>query len=210
MRNKLKISTLPAGRQGFKFQIAHSVITIIVLNLVFAAVAVASGGGGHSEQAFTWKDWLWPVINFSVLAFVLVFFGRKPAKEYFKKRTELIEQSLKEAKEAKELARQTLDEVRARLKNTDQEIEQILDAAKKSGEREKSEIIAEGEHLKEKIIEQAKANIDIELQKAKEQIKSDAALMALEMAEKQIKEKLGKKEQEELVDDYIKRLEEKN
>ena len=143
-----------------KFHIA--LITIILLNLAFVAVAVASGGGS-SEQSFTWKDWLWPVINFAILVFILVFFGRKPAKEYFKKRTELIEQSLKEAKEAKELARKTLDEVRARLSNTDQELEQILEAAKKSGEREKSEIISEGERLKEKIIEQAKANIDFEL-----------------------------------------------
>lgn len=194
----------------FKIQTSQ-LIFIIVVNLIFAAVAAASGGGGgHAEQSFTWRDWLWPVINFAILAFILVFFGRKPAKEYFKKRTELIEQSLKEAKEAKELAQKTLDEVRARLSNTDREIEQILEAAKKSGEREKSEIIAEGERLKEKIIEQAKANIDFELQKAKEKIKSDAALMALELAEKQIKEKLGKKEQEDLVDDYIKRLEGKN
>jgi F-type H+-transporting ATPase subunit b len=203
MKNTYQISHL-------KFQIAQQLTTIIVLNLAFVSIAVAAGGGGHAEQTFTWKDWLWPVINFAILAFILVFFGRKPAKEYFKKRTELIEQSLKEAKEAKELAQKTLDEVRARLNNTDQEIEQILEAARKSGEREKSEIIAEGERLKEKIIEKEKANIEFELQKAKEKIKSDAALMALELAEKQIKEKLGKKEQVDLVDDYIKRLEEKN
>lgn len=202
MINKFQIS-------NFKFQITHLLTIILFLNFAFVAVAVAAEGG-HAEHAFTWRDWLWPVINFSILAFILVFFGRKPAKEYFKKRTELIEQSLKEAKEAKELARKTLDEVRARLSNTDRETEQILEAARKSGEREKSEIIAEGERLKEKIIEQAKANIDFELQRAKETIKSDAALLALEMAEKQIKEKLGKKEQEALVDDYIKRLEEKN
>jgi F0F1-type ATP synthase membrane subunit b/b' len=35
-------------------------------------------------------------------------------------------------------------------------------------------------------------------------------MMALELAEKQIKEKLGQKEQEALIDDYIKRLEAKN
>lgn len=203
MRSKLHISR-------FTFHIAQQLPIVIILNLAFAAAAVAAGGGGHAEHSFTWKDWLWPVVNFAVLAFILVFFGRKPAQDYFKKRTELIEQSLKEAKEAKELARKTLDEVRTRLSNTDREMEQILEAATKSGEREKSEIIAEGERLKEKIIEQAKANIEFELQKAKEKIKSDAALMALELAEKQIKEKLGKKEQEDLVNDYIKRLEEKN
>jgi F-type H+-transporting ATPase subunit b len=122
----------------------------------------------------------------------------------------MIEKSLKEASEARELAQKTLLEVQSRLKNTDSEIEEILQAARKSGEKEKEAVIAEGEKLKEKIIEQAKANIDFELQKAKEKIKSDAALLALELAEKEIREKLGQKEQEALINDYIKRLEEKN
>ena len=181
-----------------------------VLCLLYSEVVFAAGGGGSGETAFTWKDWMWPVINFSILAVVLVLAGRKPVKEYFRKRTELIEKSLQEASDAKELARKTLDAVQARLRNTDRELEAILEAARRSGEKEKEAIIAEGERVKEKIIEQAKANIDFELQKAKETIKSDAALMALELAEKEIKGKLGQKEQESLIDDYIKRLEAKN
>ncbi|RJQ44749.1 MAG: ATP synthase F0 subunit B [Nitrospiraceae bacterium] len=186
----------------------------MILSVIFilSSVSFAAEGGGHGGEhaGFTWKDWLWPVVNFAVLVAVLVFFGRKPMADYFRKRTEIIEKSLKEAAEAKELAQKTLDEVRDRLANTDREIEEILNAAKKSGEKEKEAIIAEGERLKEKILEQAKANIDFELQKAKDTIKSEAALMALELAEKQIREKLGPKEQEALVEDYIKRLEAKN
>lgn len=183
------------------------------LFFVFSAVAVlAAEGGGHGGEhaGFTWKDWLWPVVNFVILVVVLVFAGRKPAAEYFRKRTEMIERSLKEATEAKELARKTLEEVRSRLQNTDKEINEIISAARKAGEKEKEAIIAEGGKMKEKILEQARANIEFELQKAKEKIKSEAALMALELAEKQIKEKLGQKEQEALIDGYIKRLEEKN
>ncbi len=178
--------------------------------MIFVASVFAAEGGGHGETIFTWKDWLWPVVNFSILVFVLVFFTRKPFGEFFKNRTAMIEKSLKDASEAKELAQKTLNEVRERLKNTDGELEQIIEAARKSGEKEKEAIIAEGERLKEKIIEQAKANIDFELQKAKETIKSDAVLMALELAERQLKERLGQKEQEALIDDYIKRLEAKN
>jgi F-type H+-transporting ATPase subunit b len=182
----------------------------IVMSLGLLSSAFAAGGGGHGEAHFTWRDWLWPVINFAILVVVLFFAARKPLSSFFQNRTATIEASLKEAREAKELAHKTLHEVRERLKNTDREIDQIVEAARKSGEKEKEALIAEGERMKEKIIEQAKANIDFELQKAKEQIKSDAALMALELAEKQIKEQLGQKEQEALIDDYIKRLEEKN
>ncbi len=195
--------------QKLKIKVQNCGLLIIGINLILVSSAFAIGGG-HGETHFTWKDWLWPIINFAILMGILVKFGGKPIKEFFANRTKLIEQSLSEAKEAKELAQKALNEVNARLSNTDKEIEQIVEAARKSGEKEKIAIIAEGERLKEKILEQAKSNIDFEVQKAKETIKSDAALMALEIAETQIKDKLGQKEQEALIDDYITRLEAKN
>lgn len=193
-----------------KSQITMLFILTIFVNLILVASAFAFSGGGHEEQHFTWKDWLWPIVNFLILFGVLFYFGRKPVREFLQKRTELIEKSIKEAEEAKALARKTLDEVQAKLKNTDSEINKILENSKQAGEREKAALIAEGEHIKEKIIEQAKSNIDFELEKAKKAIKTEAALMALELAEKQIKEKLGQKEQEGLFDEYIRKLEVKN
>lgn len=193
-----------------KSQITILFFFIIAANFIFAASAFAFSGGGGEHHEFTWKDWVWPIINFSILFGVLFHFGRKPVREFLQKRTELIEKSIKEAEEAKALARKTLDEVQAKLKNTDSEINKILEGAKQAGEREKAALIAEGEHIKERIIEQAKANINFELEKAKKSIKTEAALMALELAEKQIKEKLGQKEQEGLFDDYIKKLEVNN
>ncbi len=204
MKKKLKVKSL-------KLKVSVFIFSLFTLHSsLFTVVAFAVGGGEDGEQAFAWNNLLWPVINFAVLVFVLVKFGRKPFKEYFQKRTELIEKSLKEASEAKELAKKTLDEVRERLNNTDKEINDILEAAKKAGEKEKEALIAEGERMKEKILEQAGANIEFELEKAKKSIKSEAALMALELAEKQIKEQLVGKEQERLINEYIEKLEEGN
>ncbi len=180
---------------------------ILILNFVFVAIVFAAE---EAEYVFTWKDWVWLIVNFTILVVALVLVGRKPIKEYFKKRTEMVEKSLKDAEEAKEFAKKTLDEVKKRLKNTDQETNKILDAAKRAGEKEKETLIAEGERLKNKILEQAKTSIEFELQKAKEAIKSEAAIMALELAEEQIKTQLGKKEHEVLIDEYIKKLEVKN
>ncbi len=192
--------------QSSKFKIFIFLLVAINSLLLNATVFAAEGGEHHTT---TWKDWLWPVINFAILVIVLVYFGRKPIKEYFKKRTELIEKSLKEAEEARMFAKKALEEVQERLRNTDKEIKEIIEGARKAGEREKEALIAEGERLREKILEQAKTNIEFELEKAKKEIKSEAALIAIELAEKQIKEKLGREEQEALIEEYIQRLEEK-
>lgn len=64
-------------------------------------------------------------------------------------------------------------------------------------------IIEESAKLKEKILEQAKTNIDYELKHAKESIKAEAVELAMELAEKKLKEKLTKEEQEKLLDESL-------
>lgn len=178
---------------------------IIVTNAVLSGgPAYAAGGGEH--PVLPWSEMLWPVINFAIIAGVLYYFGRKPVREFLKKRTEMIETSLKNSAEAKESARRALEEVKERLANTDREIGEILEAAKRAGERERDAIIAEGQELKNKLLEQARRNIAFQIQKAKEEIKSEASLTALELAEKQIREKLDRDQQHTLIDENLKKL----
>ncbi len=189
--------------------------TALYLSLVVAqfflltAVAFAAGGGEAHESVF--KEYLWPVINFLVLLAIL-FYGFKKAdiKGYFKKRTELIEQTLNEARQAKELAQKALAEVDERLKVKDKEIEEIVASAKYSGEREKARLAEEGERMKEKIMEQARTNIEFELKKAKESIKDEAVGIAMELAEKKLKEKMTKEEQMKLLEESVAKIEGKN
>jgi F-type H+-transporting ATPase subunit b len=131
-------------------------------------------------------------------------------KGFFKKRTELIEQSLREAREAKELAQKALSEVEERLKVKDTEIEKIIAAAKQSGENEKTRLIEEGDKLKNRILEQARTNIDYEVKRAKESIKEEAVEIAMGLAEKKLKEKLSKDEQLKLLEESLAKIEGKN
>jgi len=184
---------------------------VCFLLLIFASVAFASEGGGGEEHTSVLKAYLWPVINFLILIVVMVFFLRKmDIKGFFKKRTELIEQSLREAREAKELAQKALAEVEERLKVKDTEMEQILAGAKQSGENEKARLIEEGDKLKARILEQAKTNIDYEVKRAKESIKEEAVEIAMELAEKKLREKLSKEEQLKLLEESLAKIEGKN
>ena len=105
-----------------------------MLTVLYSGLCSKEAG---EHVVFTWKDWFWPVINFAFLLFILLFFARKPFAESFRNRTELIEKSLKEATEAKELAQKSLNEVRERLKNTDIEIGQILNPQEASEKKKK-------------------------------------------------------------------------
>jgi F-type H+-transporting ATPase subunit b len=192
-------------RDIFKIAVLSS---IAVLATVSVAAAVA-GGGGETGPADP-MDFVWKIVNFSILVFVLVKFGRKPIAGFLKARTEGIKKSLDEAREAKELAQQALDEVKEKLKNKDREMEEIISSAKASGEKERERIIEEAGRMSEKLIEQTRANIDFELKQAREAIKAEAAEIAMELAEKKIKEKLTEEDRKRLFEEALGKLEGRN
>ena len=195
---------------GFIYSFLRNSLFTIQCLLAPAAVAFASEGGGEGSASVL-KAYMWPVINFLILVGVMAYVLKKmDIKGFFKKRTELIEQSLREAREAKELAQKALSEVEERLKVKDSEIADIIAGAKLSGENEKARLMEEGDKLKTRILEQARTNIDYEVKRAKESIKQEAVEIAMELAEKKLKEKLSKEEQLKLLEESLAKIEGKN
>ena len=180
------------------------------LLLVTASLAIASSAGEEAQPSLL-KTYAPAILNFLILVALLVFMMKKmDIKGYFRKRTELIEQSLKEAREAKELAQKALAEIEERLKVKDKEVADIVTAAQESGEREKIRLAEEGEKLKARILEQTKNNIAFELKTAKAAIKQEAVEIAMELAEKKLRGKLTQEEQMRLLEESISKIEGKN
>ena len=210
MMRRVTHATSGVKRPGFAMDILHKILCLApAAVLLTVSLSFASGGEGAEPSLF--KAYFWAIINFLILVGLLVFMMKKmDIKGYFKKRTELIEQSLKEAREAKELAQKALVQVEERLKIKDKEIEEILKAARESGERETGRLAEEGDRLKARILEQTRNNIDFEVKQAKEAIKQEAVEIAMELAEKKLKEKLTKEEQMKLLEESITKIEGKN
>lgn len=179
-------------------------LTLLTFALFSPEVYASEGGGEHSGG---WKEWLWSIINFAILLIILVKFLAKPMKQYFKDRSELIEKSLAEAAEAKEIAQKALKEVEEKLSLKDQEIERILSSARKSGESDKERLVAQGREMADKIRQQARMNIEVELKNAKSELRAEAAEVAVKMAEEKLRKELTDEEQLSLLEDSIKRLE---
>lgn len=175
-------------------------LLIILLSSVASAAEAEHGGGSL-------KSWAFQFINFAILVFLLVKFLGKPLKKFFAQRRELIEKSIKESKEAKELAQKALKEVEEKLKLKDEEVQDILDTARKIGQQEKEQIIQESEKLKEKIMEQAKTNIEFEVKMAKDALRLEAAELAIQLSEQKLKQKITPEEQEKLLQESIKIIE---
>jgi len=181
------------------------IVCLSVAAMVALTVALAHAGEG-GEEAATGKDWMWRVIDFAFIAGLLVYLLAKPFRSAMRKRIEDIENSLVEAKAAREEALKRLADVQARLKDKDTEIQGMLKVAEDNGKKERAALIQEGERMSEDIIASAKESIDAELLKAKDALRREAALMAVELAEKMVRENIKKEDQSRIIEEYLSRV----
>ena len=190
---KKKMKTKISIAAFFLFMTAHSALA-----------------AGAAPEAPEWRSWLWKIVNFAILVTIIVVFLKKPMADYLKARTEAIKKGLDDARKARETAEAALREVQEKLKSKDFEIEQILKSAKESGVAERDAILKETGRMSQNIDEHADTYISFELKKAKDAIRKEAVILALELAEKKLEQKMTPGEQKKLIEDAVSRLEGKS
>jgi F-type H+-transporting ATPase subunit b len=167
-----------------------------------AAFASEAAEGGHEGITFL-GDWLPRLVNFGVIAFVVVYFTRKPIRDFFKNRSLEIAKAMQESKEARQRAVAALAEMERKMKDLEGETERLISDAKARGEQDKQALIEEGKKMASDIQEQVRQGIDVEVQKARAELQTEAALLAVDLAENRIKEKISQADHERIVSEYI-------
>ena len=144
---------------------------------------VAKLTGLNLQQSY----WLSVMLNFLVIAAVIVWAGRKYLPGIFRDRTAAIQKAMQEAQKAGEDARRKLAEIEARLMKLDGEIGMMRDAAEKEGAAEEARIKAAAEEDARKIVASAEQEIAAAAKTARRQLTAYAGDLAVALAQKQIR-----------------------
>jgi F-type H+-transporting ATPase subunit b len=182
----------------------------IISFLIFLAALIPVKGfcasEAHGEGGIPFKL-VYAVANFLILLGLLIYFLKKPAKEFFASRATLLKTRMDQAQDLKAQAIQKHAEYESKLKNVQKEMETLVTELKKDGELERQRIIDEtraqltqSKTTQEKILAQ-------ELRKAKEEIKRNSARLTEEIAEKLIKNNITAEDQTKIFEDYLTKLE---
>ena len=150
---------------------------------------------------------IWQTIVFVLLFMLLAKLAWKPIINSLKDR----ERSIQDALDTAEKARHEMSQLRADneklLHEAREERDRILREAREISVKMKDDAHTEARRLGDKIIEDARAAINIEKQAALKDVKVQVAMFSLEIAEKLMKKNLSNdKAQKELVDAYVKDL----
>ena len=176
-----------------------------MLVLVLANMAIASGGG-HADSGVLLKDFLYRILNFSIVVAILVYFLRKPLKKGLAGRSEEIEKALAEAKQVKEEAEAKFAEYDRKLDQATEEIAEISDAIRREGELEKQKIIENAKQMAIKIEQNAEKAAEMEIAKARRELQKEASKLAVEMAKTMLEQNFTKDDDTRLIDEYMQKV----
>jgi len=131
--------------------------------------------------------WLCTVLNFAIVAGVVLYFSKKNLPGVFRNRTASIQKAMQEARQASEDANRRLGEIEARLSRLDAEIAGMRASAEKDAAAEEARIKAAAEEDARKIVESAEQEIAAAAKLARRELTNYAANLAVSLAAKQIK-----------------------
>ncbi len=131
--------------------------------------------------------WLAVVLNFAIVAGVIVWFSKKNLPAMFRGRTATIQKSLEEARTASADANRRLAEIESRLKHLGEEIGQMQATAEANAAAEEQRIKAAAEEDARRIVESAQQDIAAAARAARRELTAHVADLAVTLASKQIR-----------------------
>ncbi len=148
----------------------------------------------------------WPIANFIIFCGVIYYFGNGPLKEYLATRSATIRKDLVEAAELKASANAQLATIEQKLQALPGELTTLRTRGADDIVAEEKRIAAAAEADRERLLEQTRREIDLQVRLAKKDILEHAAGLSVQLATERIKKETTPADQDRLVDNYLKQV----
>lgn len=181
--------------------------------LLLAAALLSPEGALAAEahhKAFSFTEELFKLVNTLVVVAILYKFAFHPLKNFLKDRREGVRKALEEARAAREEAEKQLAEQREKVADLEAELARVRDQGEKERGALKERLEEERETQEQRLLDQTRATIELEISKARAELRSQAASLALDLAEEMLKDRLDEADQERFVASYLAELDNRN
>jgi F-type H+-transporting ATPase subunit b len=148
--------------------------------------------------------WLLFITNFALLSGAIVFFARKSVPLMMRTRNQDIQKGIEDARKASAEATAKLGEIEARLAKLDGEVAALKSASEADFSTEEARIKQQAEEDARHVIDSAEQEILAATRTAQRDLKTFAAELAVNLAEKKIK--VDQRTDEALVRDFVSQL----
>jgi F-type H+-transporting ATPase subunit b len=171
--------------------------------------AIEHETAGHDESIGGMiRGMAWPVANFIIFIGVLYYFFNKPFAEYLAGRSSTIRKDLVEAAALKTTATAQLASIEQKLQALPGELNALRARGAEDIKAEEQRIAAQAAADRERLLDQTRREIDLQVRIAKKQILDHAANLSVQLATDRIKRDVTPADQERLVDRYLTQVKE--
>lgn len=184
-------------------------IAIVITIVTISATSVIAAAPEEEAHAVSWSRLLWPVANFIVLCGVLYYFLNKPLSTYLTDRNKTIRKDLVEAAELKASAATQLEAIDQKLKALPGELEALRKRGAEETAAEGQRITAAAQAERDRLLDQARSEIELQTRLAKREILEHAADLSVQLATERLKDEVTPADQNRLVDRYLEQVREK-
>ncbi len=148
----------------------------------------------------------WTIITFLILLFILKKTAWKPILQALKEREDNIRASLEKAEQARKEAEEILEKNRKNLSEAEEQVKKIIEEGREYASKLRNEIISRANVEAQKMLENAKQEIENKKQEALIELKGIVADLSIQAAEKILEETLDKEKHKKLVEKLIQNL----
>jgi F-type H+-transporting ATPase subunit b len=169
------------------------------------AIEHAEDEGEHHDESIGGmiKAMGWPVANFIIFIGVLYYFFNKPFSEYLAGRSSTIRKDLVEAAALKSTATAQLAAIEQKLQALPGELNALRTRGAEEIKAEEQRIAAQAAADRERMLDQTRKEIELQVRLAKKEILEHAADLSVQLATERIRKEITPEDQARIVDRYL-------
>lgn len=150
-----------------------------------------------------WGTMIFQLIVFLILLLLVRIFAMKPAMSVLQKRQTYIEEQISSAELSRKEAEALISEQRALLEQAKLDAQTVLERAKKQSDAESQDIIQSAKDRADRIVEEARAEVVSEREKAVAVLRDEVAHLSVLLATKVLEREVDAKSHEKELEQFI-------
>jgi F-type H+-transporting ATPase subunit b len=174
----------------------------LILALTLLDSTVLAAENAHAE-GWGWLDTIGRWTNLLILFGILAFFLRTPLKRFFSGRALAIKDELESSAQAYERARADKAAAEERVRRIDEEVARLREEAEREAEAERIRVREQAERDAQRLIENARREIEILTRTAQKELREFAADLAVNLAESRIRRELKPQDESRVIDRFF-------
>ena len=181
-------------------EICCFLLAVVIGILLLGTEASAADNSGDWRPVF---DLVMRWLNFGIIVFILVKYGRTPIKDFLLSRREEVAREIEMVEQKKEAANKKIQDAARMLEESEVRFARVKERIIQEGETKKQKLIEDAQQESKILLESTKKKIENQLLVAKRAFKSELVDTAISLAMKRLPDEITTEDNQQFTHQFL-------